>query len=81
MLVLVNDARVPARNLKEFIALAKSQPRKLNFGSAGNGSQVHMAGEALADAAGIQMHPSPYKGEGPGLQRPARRPGATGGRQ
>ncbi|HTK02511.1 MAG TPA: tripartite tricarboxylate transporter substrate binding protein [Bordetella sp.] len=62
MLVLVNDA-VPARNLKELIALAKSQPKKLNFGSAGNGSQVHMAGEALADAAGIEITHVPYKGE------------------
>jgi tripartite-type tricarboxylate transporter receptor subunit TctC len=62
MLVLVNDA-LPAHNLKELIALAKSQPKKLNFGSAGNGSQVHMAGEALADAAGIEITHVPYKGE------------------
>ncbi|WP_066634059.1 Bug family tripartite tricarboxylate transporter substrate binding protein [Bordetella sp. H567] len=62
MLVLVNSS-VPAHNLKELIALAKSQPKKLNFGSAGNGSQVHMAGEYLADAAGIQITHVPYKGE------------------
>jgi tripartite-type tricarboxylate transporter receptor subunit TctC len=62
MLVLVNDA-VPARNLKELIALAKSQPKKLNFGSAGNGSQVHMAAEAFAEAAGIDITHVPYKGE------------------
>jgi tripartite-type tricarboxylate transporter receptor subunit TctC len=62
MLVLVNNS-VPAKNLKELIALAKSQPKKLNFGSAGNGSQVHMAGEAFADAAGIEITHVPYKGE------------------
>lgn len=62
MLVLVNNA-VPAHDLKELIALAKAQPKKLNFGSAGNGSQVHMAGEALADAARIQITHVPYKGE------------------
>ncbi|ARP87443.1 Bug family tripartite tricarboxylate transporter substrate binding protein [Bordetella genomosp. 9] len=62
MLVLVNN-EVPAHTLKELIALAKSQPKKLNFGSAGNGSQVHMAGEALADAAGIDITHVPYKGE------------------
>jgi tripartite-type tricarboxylate transporter receptor subunit TctC len=62
MLVLVSE-NVPARNLKELIALAKSEPKKLNFGSAGNGSQVHMAAEALADAAGIDITHVPYKGE------------------
>jgi tripartite-type tricarboxylate transporter receptor subunit TctC len=62
MLVLVNES-VPAHSLKELVALAKSQPKKLNFGSAGNGSQVHMAGEALADAAGIEITHVPYKGE------------------
>ena len=62
MLVVVNPG-VPARNLKELISLAKSQPGKLNFGSAGTGSQVHMAGEAFADAAGINITHVPYKGE------------------
>lgn len=62
MLVVVNPG-LPARNLKELIGLAKSQPGKLNFGSAGTGSQVHMAGEALADAAGIDIAHVPYKGE------------------
>jgi tripartite-type tricarboxylate transporter receptor subunit TctC len=62
MLVVVNP-NVPAKNLKELIGLAKSQPGKLNFGSAGTGSQVHMAAEALADAADINITHVPYKGE------------------
>ena len=62
MLVVVNPD-VPAKNLKELIALAKSKPGQLNFGSAGTGSQVHMAGEAFADAAGVNITHVPYKGE------------------
>lgn len=61
LLVVANS--VPAKNLKEFIALAKSQPNKLNFGSAGIGSQVHMAGESFIFAAGIEAQHIPYKGE------------------
>jgi tripartite-type tricarboxylate transporter receptor subunit TctC len=58
---------VPAKNLKELIALAKSQPGKLNYGSAGVGSQVHMAAESFLDAAGLDIAHVPYKGEGPAL--------------
>ncbi|MCD6734220.1 MAG: tripartite tricarboxylate transporter substrate binding protein [Burkholderiaceae bacterium] len=60
--VAVNPS-VPGKTLKEFIAYAKSQPGKLNFGSAGIGSQVHMAGESFLDAAGIDLAHVPYKGE------------------
>ena len=62
MLVVVNPA-VPATNLKALIALAKARPGSLNFGSAGVGSQVQMAGENLAAAAGIDITHVPYKGE------------------
>jgi tripartite-type tricarboxylate transporter receptor subunit TctC len=62
MLVVVNP-QVPATTLKELIALTKAQPGKLNFGSAGTGSQVHMAAEAFADAAGVDIVHVPYKGE------------------
>jgi tripartite-type tricarboxylate transporter receptor subunit TctC len=62
MVVVVNP-NVQAHNLKELIALAKSQPGQINFGSAGVGSQVHMAGENFADAAGIDVKHIPYKGE------------------
>jgi tripartite-type tricarboxylate transporter receptor subunit TctC len=66
MIVVVNPS-VPAKNLKELIALAKAKPGTLNFGSAGVGSQVHMAGENFADAARIDIRHIPYKGEAMGL--------------
>jgi len=62
MVVVVNP-KVPAQTLQELVALAKAQPGTLNFGSAGQGSQVHMAGERFASAAGIQITHVPYKGE------------------
>jgi tripartite-type tricarboxylate transporter receptor subunit TctC len=64
MVVTVNSA-VPAKDLQELIALGKAKPGALYFASAGNGSQVHMAGEAFADAASLQLTHVPYKGEGP----------------
>jgi len=62
MLVVVPDSS-PAKNLKDLIAMAKARPGALNFGSAGVGSQVHLAAENLADAAGIDISHVPYKGE------------------
>lgn len=62
MLVVV-PASSPAKNLQELIATAKAAPRSINFGSAGIGSQVHMAGENFANAAGIDLVHVPYKGE------------------
>ena len=61
--VLVVHPSVPAKNVKELIALAKSKTGQLNFGSAGIGSQVHMAAEAFVYAAGIEAQHIPYKGE------------------
>lgn len=61
--VLVVNNAVPAQTLKEFIALAKKNPSQLNFGSAGVGSQVHMAAESFVYAAGIDAQHVPYKGE------------------
>jgi tripartite-type tricarboxylate transporter receptor subunit TctC len=66
-MVIVVNPNVQARNLRELIALAKKEPGQLNFGSAGVGSQVHMAGENFADAAGIDIRHIPYKGEAAGL--------------
>src|SRR4030095_13358393 len=62
MVIVVNPS-VPAKNVQELIALAKAKPGALNFGSAGPGSQVHMAGENFADAAQINIVHVPYKGE------------------
>jgi len=58
---------VPARDLKELIALAKSQPGKLTFASAGNGTSVHIAGELLKSMAGVDILHVPYKGGVPAL--------------
>ena len=66
MVVTVNSA-VPAATLQELIAHGKANPGKLHFGSAGNGSQVHMAAEAFADASGLSMVHVPYKGDGPAM--------------
>jgi tripartite-type tricarboxylate transporter receptor subunit TctC len=62
MLIVVND-KSPWRNLKDLIQDAKANPGKINFGSAGIGSQIHLAAENFADAAGIEIAHVPYKGE------------------
>jgi tripartite-type tricarboxylate transporter receptor subunit TctC len=56
---------VPAKNLKEFIAYAKSKPGKLSYGSAGNGSAGHLAFEYLKMTAEVFMLHVPYRGTGP----------------
>ena len=58
---------LPAKNLREFIALAKSKPGALNYGSAGNGSAGHLAFEYLKMASGIFILHVPYRGTGPQL--------------
>lgn len=58
---------VPARNLKEFIALVRSKPGQLNYGSAGNGSAGHLAMEYLKMAANLFLLHVPYRGTGPQL--------------
>jgi tripartite-type tricarboxylate transporter receptor subunit TctC len=54
---------VPAKDLREFIAYAKANPKKVNYGSAGIGAQTHLAAENFADSAGIELTHVPYKGE------------------
>jgi tripartite-type tricarboxylate transporter receptor subunit TctC len=66
-LVLVVHPGVPAKSVKELVALAKAQPGKLVYGSAGNGSAVHLAGEQLRSAAAINILHVPYKGTGQSL--------------
>ncbi len=62
MLVVV-PASSDVKSVKELIAKAKAAPGTINFGSAGPGSQVHMAGEKFAYAAGVDLVHIPYKGE------------------
>jgi tripartite-type tricarboxylate transporter receptor subunit TctC len=61
-LVLVANPKVPAANLKEFIAYAKANPGKLNYASSGPGTPYHMAGELFKSMADINMVHVPYKG-------------------
>ena len=65
--VLVLHASVPAATVKELIAYAKANPRKLNYGSSGNGTSSHLGGAMFASMAGIEMTHVPYKGSGPML--------------
>jgi tripartite-type tricarboxylate transporter receptor subunit TctC len=61
-LVLVVHPSVPAKNLKELLALAREKPGTLNYGSSGPGSNYHMAGELLKHITGIDIVHVPYKG-------------------
>jgi tripartite-type tricarboxylate transporter receptor subunit TctC len=63
--VLVVHPSLPAKNMREFVALAKKRPAQINYGSGGVGSTGHLAGELLQSSAGIQLVHVPYKGAGP----------------
>ena len=60
--VLMTHPSVPAKSIKELIALAKAQPGKLNYASAGNGVANHLAGELFKQMAGVDIVHVPYKG-------------------
>jgi tripartite-type tricarboxylate transporter receptor subunit TctC len=60
--VMLINKDVPAKDLKEFVALAKSRPGGLNFGSGGIGTLLHLTGELLKIAAGIELQHVPYRG-------------------
>jgi tripartite-type tricarboxylate transporter receptor subunit TctC len=64
--IVVNPSN-PAKTLKELIALAKAKPKSMTFGSAGIGTQTHLAAENFIHASGIEVTHIPYKGEGPAL--------------
>jgi tripartite-type tricarboxylate transporter receptor subunit TctC len=66
LVVLVNP-QMPAATLKDFLVLAKSNPGRINFASAGSGSGMHLGTELLAFMAGITMTHIPYKGSAPAL--------------
>ncbi len=61
--VIAVSTGMPAKDLREFLAYAKANPKKVNMGSAGIGTQTHLAGENFAYAAGIDVTHVPYKGE------------------
>ncbi|KQT07990.1 Bug family tripartite tricarboxylate transporter substrate binding protein [Ramlibacter sp. Leaf400] len=65
MVLVANPAKVSAANHREFAAVLKGQPGSLNFGSGGNGTILHLAGELYLDAAGLKAKHIPYKGVGP----------------
>ncbi|MBL0141677.1 MAG: tripartite tricarboxylate transporter substrate binding protein [Betaproteobacteria bacterium] len=65
--LLVVPASSPINTLAEFIATAKANPGALTYGSAGNGSSNHLAGELLAASIGAPLLHAPYKGSGPAL--------------
>lgn len=65
--MLVTPASLPYKTLKEFIAAAKEKPGAFNFGSAGVGTQPHMAFELFRVMAGLDMQHIPYKGIAPAL--------------
>jgi tripartite-type tricarboxylate transporter receptor subunit TctC len=65
--IFVVHADVPAKDLREFVALVKSKPGQLYYGSAGNGSAGHLAMEYLKLVAGLDIVHVPYKGTGPNL--------------
>jgi len=65
--ILVVHPSVPAKNVKELIAYAKSNPNKLSYASSGNGASSHLAGVLFNASAGVDLQHIPYKGTGPAL--------------
>ncbi|MDP3798497.1 MAG: tripartite tricarboxylate transporter substrate binding protein [Polaromonas sp.] len=66
MVVVVND-KMPVKSFAEFVAYAKANRGKINFGSAGTGTAPHLAGELFALRSGIEMTHIPYKGSAPSV--------------
>ena len=65
--VFVVNPSIPAKNIQEFIELAKSRPGNLTFGSSGVGASQHMAAELFMMMTGVKMKHVPYKGGGPAM--------------
>jgi len=66
--MLVVNPSVPAKDVKELIALLKANPGKYTFASSGNGTSQHLSGELFKTMAGVEMQHIPYKGSPPALQ-------------
>jgi tripartite-type tricarboxylate transporter receptor subunit TctC len=65
IVLVVNPAKVPAKDHKEFAALLKSKPDQLTYGSGGNGTILHLTGEQYVAEVGSKARHIPYKGVGP----------------
>lgn len=65
--LVVNPEKVPAKNAKELQTFLKAKPGGYNYGSSGNGTIIHLAGEMYMEAAGVDVRHIPYKGMGPML--------------
>ena len=65
--ILASRADAPFKNINEMLSYAKANPGKLVFGSSGTSTAVHLAGETMADAAGISFNHVPYKGLSPAI--------------
>jgi tripartite-type tricarboxylate transporter receptor subunit TctC len=65
--VVTISASLPAKDLREFIALARREPGKLNYGTAGPGTIPHLSGELFSQVAGVRLTPVHYRGAGPAL--------------
>jgi tripartite-type tricarboxylate transporter receptor subunit TctC len=65
--ILASRADAPFKNINEMLSYAKANPGKLVFGSSGTSTAVHLAGETMADAAGISLNHVPYKGLSPAI--------------
>ncbi len=67
LLTVINPS-IPAHNIREFVAYAKKNPRKLNYSTSGLGSGIHFAGELLNYIGKVEIVHVPYKGSGPATQ-------------
>ena len=67
-LYVITHPNVPVNNYKEFLAYAKANPGKLNYGTPGNGTSPHIATEVFNREAGVKLNHVPYKGAGPALK-------------
>ena len=65
--IVVVHPSLPARNIRELVALAKSRPGQINYGSSGQGAIVHLTTELFLHMAGVKMTHVPYKGGGPAM--------------
>ena len=68
LVFLVAKPNFPANNIQEFLAYVKANPGRLSYGSAGNGSSPHLAGEMMKSQAGLFAVHVPYRGAAPALQ-------------